>query len=126
MTAVRTGFVNCDQAAHAAPLARPLISRKLRSCDEGPARTARRNKLRAWLGGDNMAERLARTRNGIPLSSDVLNMLIMAAAAVAVVALGFACAAAVPDKASPWLSLSAFAAPAGLAFLAYWWMDQRP
>jgi hypothetical protein len=126
MTAVRTGFVNRDRAWRAAALASPLISREPQLCDEGPARTAWRNKLRAWLGGDKMAERLARTRNGIPLSSEVLNMLAMAAVAVVVVVLGFACAAAVPDQASPWLSLSAFAAPAGLAFLAYWWREQRP
>lgn len=73
-----------------------------------------------------MAERLARPRIEVPVSSDILNMLVMAVVAAVVLALGFACAWALPDKVSPWLSLSAFAAPAGLAFLAYWWMDQRP
>lgn len=73
-----------------------------------------------------MAERLARPRNGVTVSSDILGMLVMAAVAVVVLALGFACASVLPDKVSPWLSLSALAAPAGLAFLAYWWMDQRP
>lgn len=73
-----------------------------------------------------MAERLAHSRNRVPVSSDILNMLVMAAVAAVVLVAGFACASALPDKVSPWLSLSAFAAPAGLAFLAYWWMDQRP
>ena len=38
--------------------------------------------------------------------------------------MGWILAAVLPEAVSPWLSISAFAAPAGLACLAYWWVDQ--
>ena len=46
------------------------------------------------------------------------------AAALGVVAAGAGLSAALPDP-SPWLTASAYLAPASLAFAAYWWMAQR-
>jgi len=45
-------------------------------------------------------------------------------ATVGVVAAGAGLAAALPQD-SPWLTASAYLAPASLAFAAYWWMAQR-
>jgi hypothetical protein len=45
-------------------------------------------------------------------------------AALAVVAVGAGLSAALPEP-SPWLTASAYLAPASLAFAAYWWMAQR-
>lgn len=74
-----------------------------------------------------MAGRLSQSKSfAIPqVASEIRNLATLVATAVAVVALGVGIAAVLPEAASPWLSISAFAAPAGLAFLAYWWIDQR-
>jgi hypothetical protein len=45
-------------------------------------------------------------------------------AALGVVAVGAGLSAALPEP-SPWLTASAYLAPASLAFAAYWWMAQR-
>ncbi len=47
------------------------------------------------------------------------------AALIGVVASGAAIAAALPDAASSWLSVSAYGAPVAVAFTAYWWITQR-
>jgi hypothetical protein len=46
------------------------------------------------------------------------------AAALGVVAVGAGLSAALPEP-SPWLTASAYLAPASLAFAAYWWMAQK-
>jgi hypothetical protein len=73
-----------------------------------------------------MADRLSRTRAfAIPqVAPEVRNFAALAVTAGAVIASGLGIAAVLPEAVSPWLSISAFAAPAGLAFLAYWWVDQ--
>lgn len=45
-------------------------------------------------------------------------------AALAVVAAGAGLSAALPEP-SPWLTVSAYLAPASLAFAAYWWIAQK-
>ncbi len=75
-----------------------------------------------------MADRQSRTRAfAIPqVAPEIRNLAGLAAAVVAVLASGAGIVSLLPEAVSPWLSISAFAAPAGLAFLAYWWNDQRP
>lgn len=74
-----------------------------------------------------MADRLSRTRaSAVPqIAPEVRNFAALAATAVAVIASGAGIASILPEAVSPWLSISAFAAPAGLAFMAYWWVDQK-
>jgi len=54
-------------------------------------------------------------------------MLVTAAVSLfVVVALGGLIAAALPAKAhTPWLIMASYAAPAAVAFVAYWWTAQR-
>ena len=57
---------------------------------------------------------------------EILNILGVGAAVFAVVALGSLIASALPAEAhSPWLLMASYAAPAAVAFVIYWWMDQR-
>ncbi|MFN3514584.1 MAG: hypothetical protein ACK41C_16185 [Phenylobacterium sp.] len=56
---------------------------------------------------------------------EVVNVAGTAAAIFAVVAAGAGIVSLLPDQASPWLVASAYGAPAGLAFLAYWWIAQK-
>lgn len=74
-----------------------------------------------------MADRHSRTRAfAIPqVAPDIRTFAGLAAAAIAVLATGAGIAAILPDAVSPWLSISAFGAPAALALMAYWWVDQR-
>lgn len=73
-----------------------------------------------------MAGRPLRARarqNNIP--PDVLNVMGVVTAVVAVVLLGAGFASVLPQGGAPWLVAAAYGAPAGLAFLAYWWAAQR-
>jgi cyanate permease len=57
---------------------------------------------------------------------EILNILGIAAAVFAVVALGSLMASALPAEAhSPWLLIASYATPAAVAFVIYWWIDQR-
>jgi len=59
------------------------------------------------------------------ISAELGHILATGAALIGVVASGAAFAAALPETASPWLSVSAYGAPAAVAFAAYWWITQR-
>ena len=57
---------------------------------------------------------------------EILNIVGVGAAVFAVVALGSLIASVLPAGAhSPWLVIACYAAPAAVAFVIYWWMDQR-
>lgn len=56
---------------------------------------------------------------------EIRHFAAFAATAFAVLASGAGIAAVLPEAVSPLMSISAFGAPAGLAFLAYWWVDQK-
>jgi cyanate permease len=57
---------------------------------------------------------------------EVVTIVVIAAAIFAVVALGSLIASALPaDAHSPWLVIASYAAPAAVAFVIYWWTDQR-
>jgi hypothetical protein len=57
---------------------------------------------------------------------ELLNIIVAAAAFFAVILLGGLIAAILPAQAhSPWWTLACYAAPASVAFVIYWWMDQR-
>ncbi len=68
--------------------------------------------------------RVARTRAAQPLPPEILNIVGLMAAIAVVALVGAGIASILPETKSEWLTVSAFAAPAGLAFLAYWWVDQ--
>lgn len=78
-------------------------------------------------GAWTMAESQQRARAfAIPqIAPEVRNFAVLAATAAAVIGVGAGISAILPASVSPWLSVSAYAAPAGLAFLAYWWNDQK-
>lgn len=65
-----------------------------------------------------------KTRTGVRIPPEILNIVGTAGALLAVVFTGSTIAAAVPD-----LTVSQFAgaylAPAALAFAAYWWVAQK-
>jgi hypothetical protein len=56
--------------------------------------------------------------------SEALNVGGTAAAIFGVVATGAGLSATLPDP-SPWLMAAAYGAPAGVAFVAYWWVAQK-
>jgi cyanate permease len=57
---------------------------------------------------------------------EIVTTVVVAAAIFAVVALGSLIASALPaDANSPWLVFASYAAPAAVAFVIYWWTDQR-
>lgn len=57
---------------------------------------------------------------------EIVTTVVIAAAIFAVVALGSLIASALPAEAhSPWLVIASYAAPAAVAFVIYWWTDQR-
>lgn len=57
--------------------------------------------------------------------SEVINIGGTAGAILAVVAAGAGLSSLLPDPTSPWMEAAAYAAPASLAFAAYWWVAQR-
>ena len=59
-----------------------------------------------------------------PVPAEFINIGGGVAAALGVVAAGACLTAALPEP-SPWLTASAYLAPASLAFAAYWWIAQR-
>ena len=64
-----------------------------------------------------------------PLRQAPRELVVLVTGAVAlfaVVALGGLIAAALPAKShTPWLIMASYAAPAAVAFVAYWWTAQR-
>jgi hypothetical protein len=64
-----------------------------------------------------------------PLRQAPRELVVLITGAVAlfgVVVLGGLIAAALPVKAhTPWLIMASYAAPAAVAFVAYWWAAQR-
>ncbi len=57
---------------------------------------------------------------------ELLNIVAAAAALFAVMVLGGLAASVLPASAhSPWWTVACYAMPAAIAFVVYWWMDQR-
>jgi hypothetical protein len=71
-----------------------------------------------------MPNRLVSVRT-LRVPPEVANIVGTAAAIFAAVAAGAGIVSLLPEDASPWLIASAYGAPAGLAFLAYWWIAQK-
>lgn len=55
---------------------------------------------------------------------EMLNIGAAAGAVVAVLAIGAGLSSVLPEGSS-WLAAAAYLAPAGLAFAAYWWINQK-
>lgn len=58
------------------------------------------------------------------IPAELFNIVGTAVAVLGVVATGAFLSSVLPDP-SPWLTAAAYAAPAGLAFVAYWWVAQK-
>ena len=59
------------------------------------------------------------------LPAELMNILGLIAALVGVLVTGAAISAVLPPGADPWLGVSAYGAPAAIAFAGYWWIAQR-
>jgi hypothetical protein len=56
---------------------------------------------------------------------EIVTMAAFAAATGVVVASGAGLSSLLPEHASMWLNAGAYAAPASIAFTAYWWVAQK-
>ena len=71
-----------------------------------------------------MPQSTMRDRHGLKLSPELASILGFSAAAVVVVVVGSGIVAVMPDP-NVWQIAAAYLAPASLAFVARWWMDQE-
>jgi len=69
-------------------------------------------------------QRSEKTRTGLRIPPEIINIVGTSGAILAVVATGSTITAAMPDP-SVWQFAGAYLAPAALAFAAYWWIAQK-
>lgn len=71
-----------------------------------------------------MPQTQAPQRSGFKLPAELVNIVGTSAALAAVVAIGSAVVAVLPEPGA-WTFAAAYIAPAGLAFAIYWWIAQK-
>lgn len=71
-----------------------------------------------------MPQSQVRSRNGLKLPPELINIVGTSAALGAVVAIGSTIVAVLPDP-TAWEFAAAYLAPGAVAFLAYWWIAQK-
>lgn len=72
-----------------------------------------------------MPQAVARRASAPPIPREVVTMAAIAGAVAAVVASGAGLSSLLPEHASLWMNAGAYAAPAAIAFAAYWWTSQK-
>lgn len=72
-----------------------------------------------------MSSAIRRRSVAIAVPREIVAMGGFAGAIAFVVASGAGLTSLLPQHASIWLNAGAYAAPAGVAFAAYWWVAQR-